>query len=195
MPTGKVRRFQTKCVKVFLYIFNAVQMFFTVLTILMLTELAVGVIMVANRQVLNGTIKTRLSTMIEDYDDTENLAFNRLIDWLQNHFKCCGVDGSDDWIDVPPNSCYCFYCDDRLTIDVYTKGCLETLSGKARLFIIILYTMILVIGLFQLLGLMYSMKLIRHVRKQRLLRDLRSVYSSHPEMLINNNAKPMTTSL
>ncbi|XP_077994984.1 23 kDa integral membrane protein-like [Glandiceps talaboti] len=173
-------------------------MFFAVLTGLMLTVLSIGVAIAANRTKLVYTAQSTLSTMVQEYYDKEDASpDNKLVDWLQTKFQCCGLNGPDDW-KLPPLSCYCQYCDDKLTFDVHTKGCLNVVSRDAKLYVRLLYSSLFTIGFSQLLGLVYSMKLLRHFRKQRNRRNIHCIYSAEPECSIANNnwsGKLMTTTL
>ncbi|XP_006817947.1 23 kDa integral membrane protein-like [Saccoglossus kowalevskii] len=150
--------------------------YFGIMAFIMLVELTVGILLVVTKGKLVDQITDSLADMVSEvyYRGDEDSPVVIFIDWLQTKFKCCGSSGYEDY-EIPPRSCFCFFCDNKLTTDVFTKGCAKAVSQYADQYIRILYAIILGIGIAQLIGLIFAIQLLLHIRKQRTRRNLHTI--------------------
>jgi len=67
----------------------------TLLGLLLLAEITVVILAFASKDWIEEEIKTRLDDMIVLYRDDPDL--QAIIDWMQQDWKCCGINRPDDW--------------------------------------------------------------------------------------------------
>ncbi|KAK0397768.1 hypothetical protein QR680_002260 [Steinernema hermaphroditum] len=67
----------------------------SLLGLLLLTETALAVLAFSSKEWINMELRTRLDDMVIMYRDDPDL--QTLIDWMQQDWKCCGINKADDW--------------------------------------------------------------------------------------------------
>ncbi|XP_074599698.1 CD63 antigen-like isoform X2 [Brevipalpus obovatus] len=93
---------------------------------------------------MNNMLRNRMEQMFKEYNpDGQEDAQNWLFDTIQRNFRCCGVQGMDDWLvsnktrSLPPSCCYqkqakglkegSTYCRDGQYVP--ELGCLDQISS------------------------------------------------------------------
>uniref|UniRef100_A0A0K0FPE2 Tetraspanin n=1 Tax=Strongyloides venezuelensis TaxID=75913 RepID=A0A0K0FPE2_STRVS len=67
----------------------------TILGLILIAELSLAMFVYVSRDYIEGEYKLKLDDMIKMYRDDPDL--QTVIDWMQQDFQCCGINGADDW--------------------------------------------------------------------------------------------------
>ena len=98
--------------------------FSCVLVIVMVAQIAVGVLAVVFRTEVINHLSTGLMVNIERYNTSNTV--KDTIDFLQTNLQCCGVTNITDWNDAIPDSC-CLNKDCE-TNEPFMTGCLTKIE-------------------------------------------------------------------
>ncbi|VEN61349.1 unnamed protein product [Callosobruchus maculatus] len=96
-----------------------------ILLVIFLSQIAVGVfafLEIRSESSFKSAVKGTLQQAFNGYDKESN---KEIVNLLQEKFKCCGVEGPNDWLSKPtgiPPSCY---SDQTKRTDLHTDGCLN----------------------------------------------------------------------
>jgi|ERR1711973_43836 len=109
-----------------------------VVFILLVVEIALGVLLCAYPESAEEQVQIGLKSMFNSYDPVQDPALASTIDVWQHDLKCCGVKGSDDWLDtkygsVPKSCCKVPEVCPNIAVSYFSEGCykavLDDLSG------------------------------------------------------------------
>ncbi|XP_028915254.1 CD151 antigen isoform X1 [Ornithorhynchus anatinus] len=79
---------------------NLLRLYFILLLIIFLLEILAGILAYVSHQQMNEELKSGLkSTMTEKYRQPGAAGVTSAVDKLQQEFKCCGSNSSEDWKD------------------------------------------------------------------------------------------------
>eukprot|EP00112_Aurelia_sp_Birch-Aquarium-sp1_P007472 Seg1815.3 transcript_id=Seg1815.3/GoldUCD/mRNA.D3Y31 product=Tetraspanin-33 protein_id=Seg1815.3/GoldUCD/D3Y31 len=168
--------------------------FFSIcLSIIFFMQLAAGVIGFVFRNKIKTVVSKKLSKTIINYRDNADL--QALIDYTQETFQCCGLQGYDDWemniyfncsspgseaCGVPYSCCItdklntmCGYGIRLKTMapavrrtKIYTRGCIDGVTSWFKSHLVIVGAVAIGVALLQILGIGFSTTLIADIRKQ-----------------------------
>ncbi|XP_073345212.1 CD151 antigen-like [Pagrus major] len=118
---------------------SMVSWFICILIVIILFEVATGAVFYVFRSrtavlQMNSAINAKARGVIKDYSPERRHAINR----IQEKFKCCGADGSNDWSDsvgwenheAVPDSCCLVKSDGcgQNKDNIYSKGCISAIK-------------------------------------------------------------------
>jgi ABC-type transport system involved in multi-copper enzyme maturation permease subunit len=112
----------------------------TLVGILFVVVFIVAISTLIFRGQIDNMVKEWMDRTVKDYKfDDANDANTQAWNTMQSSMHCCGINGSADWTTMghaqPPMSC-CqegnSNCTTTDTAQIYTRGCLELLSGYMR---------------------------------------------------------------
>ncbi|XP_023186176.1 CD82 antigen-like [Xiphophorus maculatus] len=114
--------------------------YFCFLVALVLGQLYVTVLLLLNRNKIDGSLAQTVNDMIRQYGNSSSRA-DRIMDNIQHFTNCCGINGPDDWLknsfiqtlnltsqNVLPCSCF-----QSFQPSINSSWCLETNSTDERL--------------------------------------------------------------
>lgn len=145
------------------------------LLIIFLAELAVGIAGYMKHQDLENSILAHLNGTIKEYDTNKDVA--KTFDIVQTDFKCCGINGPDDWkannISMPATCCSgqeitggvpapCTPLSDHF----HKEGCLDKLVQYFKDTALVLGGVGIGVAIVQLLGVIFACCLARSIRSQ-----------------------------
>ncbi|KAL5250245.1 hypothetical protein ACHWQZ_G016094 [Mnemiopsis leidyi] len=109
-------------------------LYFSLVTIIFLGEIALAIAVYANKDTVTQSIKDQFSDCMGKYDNTTtpNNVCKDAIDSVQSVLHCCGVNKTTDWKDynhplAPPESC----CEDQAKCNystAYQDGCFNVIN-------------------------------------------------------------------
>uniref|UniRef100_A0A0N5A4C2 Tetraspanin n=1 Tax=Parastrongyloides trichosuri TaxID=131310 RepID=A0A0N5A4C2_PARTI len=67
----------------------------TILGLILIAELSIAMFAYVSKDYIEGEYKLKLDDMVKMYRDDPDL--QTVIDWMQQDFQCCGINGADDW--------------------------------------------------------------------------------------------------
>lgn len=162
-------------------------MYFTGLLIILVAQVAAGVLIYMQRE----TLKTELSGVINEliitynYEDMQNTATEDAWDYVQRNLKCCGWTGAQNWTEnlVIANSsrtkypCSCSVVDNEpehgfctittnVTLPVYSNGCMQQVQSWLQDNIGIILGVCVGVAVIELVGMVLSMCLCRNVHSE-----------------------------
>ncbi|XP_076265309.1 CD63 antigen-like [Rhynchophorus ferrugineus] len=143
------------------------------LGIIFVAEITVGIIGYVNRNEVQVMLENKLnSTMYKYYS---NMDIRKTWDVAQHELMCCGMNGPDDWQKINhnnslPHTCCPHAKDDgscvRGVADIYQASCIQKLKELFMTYASGIGVVSLVVAAFQLLGIVFSCALARHIRKE-----------------------------
>ncbi|XP_069479413.1 CD82 antigen [Ambystoma mexicanum] len=161
-------------------------LYFTGLLLILIAQVAAGVLIYMQRD----TLKSELSTVIQDlivtynFEDGENTSTEDAWDYIQRTLKCCGWISSQNWTEnlVIANSsmskypCSCsidsgekengFCTAGNSTWPVHTKGCMQQVQNWLQDNIGIILGVCVGVAVIELMGMILSMCLCRNVHRE-----------------------------
>lgn len=151
-----------------------ITMFAVILSLIIIIEIGVAIAGYVFRGKLTDLLNIGFDSMITGYNETAN---REAIDGIQQQFKCCGGNSSDDWMKskfLPSNSVPDTCCKNVTTncgngtihdtSKIYTEGCQPILDKLLKQNILWIAVGALVIAFVQLTGIVLSCILMRAIR-------------------------------
>ncbi|XP_053404217.1 tetraspanin-7-like [Mercenaria mercenaria] len=158
------------------------------LVLVFVVELSAGVAGFVYKSKLEAGFKEGLGTALTQYNKDAKML--KAFDGLQHNLHCCGKNKYQDWFDTPweeqqknltrvvPKSCcrvdqskckhYDLPADSKnQTLDIYTKGCYDTVTGFMRKNMALIGGVALGISFFQLLGAVLACCLAKNINKSK----------------------------
>ncbi|KAG8438366.1 hypothetical protein GDO86_008882 [Hymenochirus boettgeri] len=160
-------------------------LYFTFLLIILIAQVAAGVLIYFQRDAL----KTEMSSIIHDlivtydYSDGRNTSAEDTWDYIQRNLKCCGWTSYQNWTDNQiinnstneyPCSCminqtspngFCAY-NGTLRSSVYTTGCMQGVESWLQNNLGIILGVCVGVAVIELLGLILSICLCRGIQSE-----------------------------
>ncbi|MEQ2235987.1 hypothetical protein ILYODFUR_007843 [Ilyodon furcidens] len=149
--------------------------FAVLLSLIILAEIAAAILGYVYRNKLSVIVQDSLNEMISNYQNSTT-EFRDTVDKLQEGWKCCGVNSSNDWkgfnIDgntVPDSCCVNVTkgCGKGTMTDakkVHQQGCHDVLEAFLKKNIQWVIVAALVIAFLQILGIVFACLLMRSIR-------------------------------
>ncbi|VDO16728.1 unnamed protein product [Rodentolepis nana] len=104
------------------------RMFATILVLIIIAEIACGVILLVKRNEFKPFIREFFTKAISEVESTPNTALEDTVRELQNTFGCCGANGPNDW-----NSSMKYCCKDgKSCVTAFMPGCVDKISHELR---------------------------------------------------------------
>eukprot|EP00800_Vazella_pourtalesii_P003083 TRINITY_DN13078_c0_g1_i1.p1 TRINITY_DN13078_c0_g1~~TRINITY_DN13078_c0_g1_i1.p1 ORF type:complete len:221 (+),score=46.06 TRINITY_DN13078_c0_g1_i1:39-701(+) len=126
--------------------------FSCVLVIVMVAQIAVGVLAVVFRTEVINHLSTGLMVNIERYNTSNTV--KDTIDFLQTNLQCCGVTNITDWNDAIPDSC-CLNKDCE-TNEPFMTGCLTKIEDTIIQSSAIVIVVAVLLALIETLGIVFA---------------------------------------
>jgi hypothetical protein len=149
-------------------------LFFCFLLLIFLLEIVAGIVGFIYKDQVQSAVLTDLTAGLEDYGMEDEEGLTKAWDLLQHELMCCGVNGTADWAGTArfeanqyPDSC-CKEQEDGCGMkaaEAYAKGCLKKLTDELEGYIYYIAAGGIVIGLFQILGMVFSMVLYTNIKR------------------------------
>ncbi|KAI3389220.1 hypothetical protein SNEBB_002290 [Seison nebaliae] len=96
----------------------------TLIGLILLAELVGAILLFVMKSKVENVLKTEMKKQFNKQSTEIKEAFNA----IQTELKCCGVDGSTDYGQDVPQSCY----PTNNTITPYTEGCWKAIENKIK---------------------------------------------------------------
>lgn len=156
---------------ILLYLYSAFLM------VIFVVELSAGISGYAYRTKLKTGFETGLNESVEEFGKNEKKT--DALNILQSSLQCCGIQNYTDWYDspwsngthsVPESCCKARKCIHEHEVDestIYTKGCFETVVAFLDTNMGNIGAAALGIGFFQLIGVILSCCLAKHINKAK----------------------------
>ncbi|GFR90431.1 tetraspanin [Elysia marginata] len=154
--------------------------FFSLILLVFIGEVAAGVLGYVYRSKVNGVLNDNLNDAINDYNLS---SYKEQIDYMQQEFHCCGVHNATDWADsaswktnhtglVPESCCKPTHGNDTCvpeitSKDIYHEGCLDKLNSEFRKNLVYIATAAVILALIQLMALLSTCILVCRTREER----------------------------
>ncbi|KAF4096520.1 CD63 antigen [Onychostoma macrolepis] len=148
--------------------------FAVILSLIIIVEIGAAIAGYVLRRNLTDVLNKAFDGMITGYNETDN---REAIDAIQQQYKCCGGNSSDDWLKskfIPTNSVPDTCCKNNTkncgngaihdTNKIYTEGCQPILDKFLKQNILWLAVGALVIAFVQITGIVLSCILMRAIR-------------------------------
>jgi len=116
-------------------------------------------------------VDSTISSVMKGYEYNER--YRSTMDWIQEHFKCCGNEAYSDWDSIIgsfPASCCVdgdYYC-----ANPHRRGCHPVLYDMIFRSILLIASAALVIGMLQVWGVICSFAMASKVRQSKTQRDV-----------------------
>ncbi|XP_005099394.1 tetraspanin-3 [Aplysia californica] len=163
--------------------------FFCLILVVLIGEVLAGVLGYVYRSKVEDVLEDDLKDAVDNYNVT---VYKEQIDYMQQEFKCCGVNNATDWLnsaywkvnhtDTVPASC-CLHplpanvttCNTNVTAqspDIYYEGCIVKLKDEFRLNLIYIAGAVVFLAVVQLLALISTCILVCRTREQNAYQTL-----------------------
>ena len=126
--------------------------FSCVLVLVMVAQIAVGVLAVVFRTEVITHVSTGLVVNIERYNTSDTV--KDTIDFIQTNLQCCGVTNITDWNDMIPDSC-CLNQDCE-TNEPFMTGCLTKIEATIIQSSAIVIVVAVLLALIETLGIVFA---------------------------------------
>lgn len=151
-------------------------LFFTVLLVILMGEVAAGFLGFAYRGLVENAVKDGMNKALTNY--TEDATLKHEVDYVQENLQCCGVTNYTDWFTTPwgvahpgrvPTSC----CEDRNctsmnefdTSKIFDSGCMLLLKDKFNTYLGVIAGVAFGFALLEILGMICSCILLCRTQK------------------------------
>ncbi|XP_006628658.1 leukocyte surface antigen CD53 [Lepisosteus oculatus] len=143
--------------------------FFILLFLLMLVELAMAILLLVFEKDIDSFFKDDLKKSLETYkkdiNSSKNITAKHDWDTIQSLFKCCGVEGRQDWTEVRvPQSCCVDSCKNSTEL-YWEKGCYTLLKEWFETNFLTVGVAVIILCIIEVLGMCFSMTLFCHIRQ------------------------------
>lgn len=146
--------------------------FSVLLGIIFLLEIVAGALGFAYKKKVEDTATTALERAVGDYSNDDQPGAQKLLDWAQERFHCCGVNGSN--FNVPANTTGSDFCDDKLpkschpdddcSKTAYSEDCKQGFIDFVKDNLVVIGGVSLGIAFIQLLGIIFACCLMRAIK-------------------------------
>ncbi|XP_023710812.1 CD63 antigen isoform X2 [Cryptotermes secundus] len=138
------------------------------LLVILITEIAIGIVAFVNRDGWNTAIHDSLTDMFGRYDQDE--AIKKDINSLQKALECCGIDGPDYWKTSIPEGC-CVNPDGTCSAvtdpkQVFQEGCVQRLEELIHAIGLLLGVLAIVIGIVEIIGVVFALCLASSIKNK-----------------------------
>ncbi|XP_061701957.1 CD63 antigen [Syngnathoides biaculeatus] len=152
-----------------------VTMFSILLTLVILVQIAAAITGYVFRNKVADVVQNSLADMISRYSNS-SAEFKGSVDALQKDLKCCGINGSADWLNFRPdgNSVPDSCCSNVSTNcgvgamtdpgKVHQKGCRDALEEFLKKNILWVIIAALVLAFIEIMGIVFACVLMRGIR-------------------------------
>ncbi|XP_035672583.1 tetraspanin-8-like [Branchiostoma floridae] len=142
-------------------------MFFVCLLLLLIAEVGVAIFAVVMKPDAEKFLKEGLDKVAENKYQDLDPELQRLVDFFQKEFKCCGMNSTKDWSPNYPDTCNCTVgdtCD--TTTGRWSKPCDEEVINNLNKNIVYIGGAALGVALIMVLGIILSCMLFCHARRE-----------------------------
>ena len=140
-----------------------VMAFGVLLFIVFVVEIAGGITAYVNRNELEGVLKQNMNSSIQQ----DKADAKKIWDGMQIKWKCCGVDGPNDYPDGKlPDSCCPQEIDNCTVGESYQHGCFDSMLNKIKGAIGMVGGVAIGIAVVELIGVMFSWCLASAIKKE-----------------------------
>ncbi|XP_022083632.1 tetraspanin-9-like [Acanthaster planci] len=144
-------------------------LFFMFLLLIFILEIVAGIVGFVYRNQIQERVTADLKDGLEKYNTSGEEGLTDGWNRLQQKLGCCGVNSSSDWGNSVPDSCCVTFsdgCAAQPSPDIYQKGCLDKLIRQLEESIYYIAAGGIVIGLFQILGMVFAMVLYCNIKRE-----------------------------
>lgn len=145
-----------------------VSTFAVLLGIIFILEIVAGALGFAYRKKVENHVNDSLKDAVSKYDNKDQPGAKDLLDWSQQRFDCCGIDGASDYTNTTGTcanggvpSCY---STDNCNGTLYTQGCKESFISFVRHNLAVIGAVAIGIAFIQLLGIIFACCMMKNIR-------------------------------
>uniref|UniRef100_A0A8C1MGA7 Tetraspanin n=1 Tax=Cyprinus carpio TaxID=7962 RepID=A0A8C1MGA7_CYPCA len=151
-----------------------IAMFAVFLSFIIIIEIGAAIVGYVLLGTMTDVLNKGFDIMVTEYNETEN---SRILDTLQQDYKCCGKNSSVDWLNskfLAPNSVPDSCCKNvtqncgegaiRDTSKIYTEGCQPILDKFLKKNFLMIAVTALIIAFVQITGIVLSCILVQAIR-------------------------------
>jgi len=140
-------------------------LFFSIILILFIAELACGIAILVNKNSFKKTIEDAITPVVQKYSDPSTSADTKnAIDQMQQDFKCCGCKNATDYL-TPPKPASCYKDKEQIPPNLFTTGCCEKIWNEAESQLAIVGGVAIGILVIELLAMIFSCILCQAFRR------------------------------
>lgn len=145
--------------------------FAILLGIIFILEIVAGALGFAYRKKVEDQVDKSLRDAVDKYDNKEQPGAKDLLDWAQQEFKCCGINGTSDYGASVNGSCptanngvASCHKDNKCSGELYTKGCKQSFVDFVRHNLAVVGGVAIGIAFIQLLGIIFACCLMKSIK-------------------------------
>jgi len=144
--------------------------FSVLLGIIFLLEIVAGALGFAYKKKVEETATKALKSAVANYSNSDQPGAKKLLDWAQNKFHCCGVNGthfayknSTDFCSgsKKPKSCH---IDESCAKSLYTEDCKQEFIDFVKDNLVVIGGVALGIAFIQLLGIIFACCMMKSIK-------------------------------
>lgn len=143
--------------------------FAILLGIIFILEIVAGALGFAYRKKVEDQVEKSLKDAVNKYENTDQPGAKELLDWAQQKFECCGVDGASDYT-TGNSTCSTgggvatCYNNKSCNGTLYTNGCKEQFVSFVRHNLAVIGAVAIGIAFIQLLGIIFACCLMKNIK-------------------------------
>nr|BAN20687.1 tetraspanin, putative [Riptortus pedestris] len=141
----------------------------SILLVLLLILIAIGAAVIIRKDQTEASLLQFLGTVF-DKGQSDDVTSKTLIDEIQSSFKCCGMDGPQEYIwNLKPIPASCCYGGNSCNaIDAYKDGCQQKVLNFLKYDLKLLGIFAIVVGVVELLGVVFAFILSTSIKRQNM---------------------------
>jgi len=145
--------------------------FAILLGIIFILEIVAGALGFAYRKKVESHVTDSLKDAVSKYHNKDQPGAKQLLDWAQQRFDCCGIDGASDYTGQKNSTDSCTqgvkscYSDNTCSGTLYKEGCKQSFIDFVRHNLAVIGAVAIGIAFIQLLGIIFACCLMKYIKE------------------------------